>query len=79
MMRFLTAALIACAVASSASAQQQQQQQQQTPFEQALSAKLLQEIQGGLTCSTQVIAAQAELAKAQTRIRELEVGREEKK
>lgn len=46
--------------------------QQQTPLEQALSTKLLQEIQGGLSCNTNLIAVQAEFAKATARIKELE-------
>lgn len=54
-------------------------QQQQTPGEQALGAKLMQELQGGLNCSANLIGAQAELAKAQARIKELEAKVEEKK
>lgn len=46
--------------------------QQQTPSEQALGTKLMQEIQGGLNCSASLIALQAELAKAQARIKEFE-------
>lgn len=46
--------------------------QQQTPSEQALGTKLMQEIQGGLNCSASLITAQAELTKAQARIKELE-------
>lgn len=46
--------------------------QQQTPSEQALGTKLMQEIQGGLNCSAGLIALQAELAKAQARIKEIE-------
>lgn len=46
--------------------------QQQTPSEQALGTKLMQEIQGGLNCSASLISAQAELAKAQARIKELQ-------
>jgi hypothetical protein len=49
-----------------------QQHQQQTPSEQALGTKLLQEIQGGLMCNASLISAQAELAKAQARLKELE-------
>lgn len=48
------------------------QQQQQSPGEQALGAKLMQELQSGLNCSANLIGAQAELAKAQARIKELE-------
>jgi hypothetical protein len=48
------------------------QQHQQTPSEQALAAKLLQEIQGGLTCNASLLSVQAELAKAQARVKELE-------
>lgn len=47
--------------------------QQQTPIEQALSNKLLQEIQSGIACSSSVISLRAELTKAQERIKELEV------
>lgn len=50
----------------------QPQQQQQSPGEQALGAKLMQEIQGGLNCSANLITVQAELAKANARIKELE-------
>lgn len=46
--------------------------QQQTPSEQALGTKLLQEIQGGLSCSADLIAVRAELVKANARIKELE-------
>lgn len=54
--------------------------QQQSPVEQAIGAKLMQEIQSGLNCSVSLITAQAELAKAQARIKELEktVGEKEK-
>jgi type IV secretory pathway VirB2 component (pilin) len=52
---------------------------QQTPSEQALGAKLLQEIQGSLTCSTSVIMLQAEIDRARARIKELEAKLEEKK
>jgi hypothetical protein len=47
-------------------------QQQQTPVEQAMGTKLIQEIQAGLTCSATLIATQAELTKAQARVKELE-------
>jgi hypothetical protein len=53
--------------------------QQQTPNEQALGTKLMQEIQGGLNCSASLITLQAELAKAQARVKELEAKAEEKK
>lgn len=53
--------------------------QQQTPSEQALGAKLLQEIQGGLNCSASLISVQADLAKANARIKEIESKPEEKK
>lgn len=53
--------------------------QQQTPSEQALGTKLMQEIQGGLNCSASLIALQAELTKAQARIKELEPKAEEPK
>jgi hypothetical protein len=51
-------------------------QQQQTPSEQALGVKLMQEIQGGLNCSANLIGVQVELAKAQARIKELEPKKE---
>jgi hypothetical protein len=47
-------------------------QQQASPSEQALGNKVLQEIQSGLQCSSSLISAQAELAKALARIKELE-------
>lgn len=47
-------------------------QQSPTPNEQALAAKLLQEMQEGLSCNTNLIRVQAELTKARTRIQELE-------
>lgn len=53
--------------------------QQQTPSEQALGTKLMQEIQGGLNCSASLITAQAELTKAQARIKELEAKAEKPK
>ena len=54
-------------------------QQQQSPGEQALGAKLMQELQSGLNCNAQLISVQAELAKANARIKELEPKPEEKK
>lgn len=53
--------------------------QQQSPNEQALSAKLIQEIQGSLNCSANLISVQADLAKVNARIKELEPKPEEKK
>lgn len=54
---------------------------QQVPpaSEQALGAKLMQEIQGGLNCSASLITVQAELAKTQARIKELETKPEKPK
>jgi len=49
-----------------------QQAHPQPPSEQALGAKLMQEIQGGLICNASLISVQAELAKANARIKELE-------
>lgn len=46
--------------------------QQTSANEQALVTKLLKEIQEGLNCNTSSITQQAELAKAQARIKELE-------
>lgn len=54
-------------------------QQAATPTEQALSIKLSNEISQGLQCSTAVITMQAELAKANARIKELEAKQEDKK
>lgn len=51
------------------------QQQQQTLFEQALSAKLSQEINTSLTCSVTLISAQRELDAAKARIKELEAAK----
>lgn len=50
-----------------------------TPSEQAMGTKLMQEIQGGLNCSADLIAARSELAKAQARIKELEAKAEKPK
>jgi hypothetical protein len=47
-------------------------QQQASPTEQALGARLMQEIQGSLVCGASLITVQADLAKAQARIKELE-------
>lgn len=52
--------------------------QQQTPNEQALGVKLMQEIQGGLSCNANLITVQAELVKANARIKELEPKPEKK-
>jgi Skp family chaperone for outer membrane proteins len=49
-----------------------QQPSAATPNERALGQKLFQEMQSGVTCSSNLIAAQEELAKAQARIKELE-------
>lgn len=65
--RAVTALILSSFVAVPALAQQQP-----SSGEQALGAKLMQEIQGGLSCSTNLISAQADLAKAQARIKELE-------
>lgn len=54
-------------------------QQGPTPGEQALGAKLMQEIQSGINCSAELIGAKIELAKAQARIKELEPKKEELK
>lgn len=53
--------------------------QQASPNEQALGAKLMIEIQSGLSCGANLIGVQAELAKAQARIKDLEAKPEEKK
>lgn len=71
-------------VATSALAQQSDPGQgkleiKTTPGEQALGAKLMQEIQSGLNCSASLISVRAELEKAQARIKELEAKPEEKK
>lgn len=47
-------------------------QQAQTPSEQALSSKLLAEINAGLQCSATLLTERAELQKAHARIKELE-------
>ena len=52
--------------------------QQQTPTEQALGAKLMQELQGGLNCNTSLISVRNDLVKAQARIEELEKAAKEK-
>lgn len=46
--------------------------QQQTPGEQALGAKLMQELQSGLNCSGTLISVQRELEAAKAKIKELE-------
>ena len=45
---------------------------QQSPSEQALSSKLLAEINAGLQCNTTLLTERAELQKAQARVKELE-------
>lgn len=52
---------------------------EQTPGEQALGAKLMQELQTGLNCSAELIGVKADLAKANARIKELEPKKEEAK
>jgi hypothetical protein len=52
-------------------------QQQPSPNEQAMGAKLMQEIQQGLSCSASLIGVQAELAKANAGIKELEKPKDE--
>ena len=47
-------------------------QPQQSPTEQALSSKLLQEINTGLACAASAISLQQQLTAAQVRIAELE-------
>lgn len=47
-------------------------QQAPTPSEQALGAKLMAEINAGLSCSADVIKIKADLAAAQARVKELE-------
>lgn len=71
----ITAAILSSFIVSPALAQQQQP----SPSEQAIGAKLMQEIQGSLNCGANLISIQAELAKAYTRIKELETKSEEKK
>jgi hypothetical protein len=48
------------------------QQQQASPAEQALAARLMSEIQKGVTCEAGGIGMQVELAKALAKIKELE-------
>ena len=55
------------------------QQQQPTAAEQALGQKLFKEMQEGVNCSVNLISVQAELAKANARIKELETKPEAKK
>lgn len=54
-------------------------QQTSSPAEQALGIKLMQEIQAGLNCNASTLTMQAELNKAQARIKELEAQSEKKK
>lgn len=51
----------------------------QTATEQAMGARIMQEVQAGLACSVSLLMVQADLAKAQARIRELESKPEPKK
>jgi hypothetical protein len=55
------------------------QQKPPSAAEQALGAKLMQEIQSGLSCSAGLITAQADLVKANERIKALEVKSEPSK
>lgn len=54
-------------------------QQAPTPNEQALSTKLMQELQEGLSCNVNLVRIKSELAVAQARIKELELKPAEKK
>lgn len=45
--------------------------QNATPSEQAMGARIIQEVQASLTCNTSLINAQAEIAKAQAEIKAL--------
>lgn len=56
-----------------------QAQQQQSPTEQALGAKLLLEIQQGLACSAEAVTLKSDLAKAFTKIKDLEAKPKEEK
>lgn len=47
-------------------------QQQQSPAEQAMGAKIVQELQAGLTCNISLITVKAELEEAKAKIKELE-------
>lgn len=55
------------------------QQQLPSAAEQALGTKLMQEIQVGLNCSANSIALQADLAKANAKIKEFETKAEKPK
>jgi hypothetical protein len=57
------------AISSSASAQTAPQS---SPLDQALSAKLMAEMNYGLQCATDLISVKAELDKAKQKIKELE-------
>lgn len=50
----------------------QSQQQQSTPTEQVFGAKILKELQEGLSCNVNLLTVQVELNKLQARIKELE-------
>ncbi len=45
---------------------------QTTPIEQAMGAKIMQEVNAGLACSVNLLNVQADLVKAQARVKELE-------
>ncbi len=67
-MRILLILVIVALSATSATAQQQTP----SPAEQALGQKVMQEVQAAVSCSANLISVQADLAKANARIKELE-------
>jgi hypothetical protein len=71
-MRIKVAALLFLSTAPAFAQAPQPPQHQATPSEQALGQKLFQEIQSGIACSSNLFAVQADLVKAQARIKELE-------
>lgn len=73
-MKYLIGFLLTAVSFSSAFAQQQPS----SPNEQALGQKVMQEIQLGLNCNAALITVQAELTKAQARLKELEPKEEPK-
>lgn len=71
------AVLLAAALPTSAFAQQRPgnpvpPRAERSPIERAMTKRILDEVEAGVSCTRDVIALQDELAKAQARLKELE-------
>lgn len=72
-MRWIVVAALTLTLTAPASAQQQG-----SPTEQVMGAKLMRELQEGLQCNITLLTAQQELAKANSRIADLEAAAQKK-